>query len=119
MVTGKAFLGVVGVWIQYPFRFLSPLNAHEGFCKGETSKPSRFCKVSQVKVSVSRVRLFMTPWTRQAPLYMEFSRQEYWVTLESPLDCKEIQPVHPKDQSWVFIGRTDADPILWPPHVKN
>ena len=44
-------------------------------------------------------------------------------TLESSLDCKEIQPVHPKgDQSWVFIGRTDAEaetPILWPPHVKN
>ena len=44
-------------------------------------------------------------------------------TLESSLDCKEIQPVHPKgDQSWVFIGRTDADaetPILWPPHVKS
>ena len=44
-------------------------------------------------------------------------------TLESPLDCKEIQPVHPKgDQSWVFIGRTDAkaeSPILWPPHVKS
>ena len=40
-------------------------------------------------------------------------------TLESPLDCKEIQPVHPKgDQSWVFIGRTDAKaetPVLWPP----
>ena len=44
-------------------------------------------------------------------------------TLESPLDCKEIQPVHPKGhQSWVFIGRTDVEaetPILWPPHVKN
>ena len=44
-------------------------------------------------------------------------------TLESPLDCKEIQPVHPKgDQSWVFIGRTDAKaetPILWPPDVKS
>ena len=43
-------------------------------------------------------------------------------TLESPLDCKEIQPVHPKgDQSWVFIGSTDAEaetPILWLPHVK-
>ena len=42
-------------------------------------------------------------------------------TLESPLDFKEIQPVHPKgDQSWVFIGRTDAEaetPILWPPHA--
>ena len=44
-------------------------------------------------------------------------------TLESPLDCKEIQPVHPKgNQSWVFIGRTDAEaeiPILWPPYAKN
>ena len=44
-------------------------------------------------------------------------------TFESPLDCKEIQPVHPKgDQSWVFIGRTDVEaetPILWPPDAKN
>ena len=44
-------------------------------------------------------------------------------TLESPLDCKEIQPVHPKgDQSWVFIGRTDVEaetPILWPPAAKS
>ena len=44
-------------------------------------------------------------------------------TLESPLDCKEIQPVHPKgDQSWVFIGRTDVKAetlILWPPHAKS
>ena len=44
-------------------------------------------------------------------------------TLESPLDCKESQPVHPKgDQSWVFTGRTDAEaetPIFWPPDVKS
>ena len=44
-------------------------------------------------------------------------------TLESPLDLKEVQSVHPKgDQSWVFIGRTDAKaetPILWPPHAKS
>ena len=44
-------------------------------------------------------------------------------TLESPLDCKEIQPVHPKgDQSWVIIGRTDAEaetPVLWPSDVKS
>ena len=43
--------------------------------------------------------------------------------LESPLECKKIQPVHPKrDQSWVFIGRTDTEaetPILWPPHAKS
>ena len=44
-------------------------------------------------------------------------------TLESPLDCKEIQPVHPKgDQSWVFIGRTDAEaeaPVFWAPDTKS
>ena len=44
-------------------------------------------------------------------------------TLESPLDCKEIQPVYPKgDQSWVFTGRTDVEaetPVLWPPDVKS
>ena len=44
-------------------------------------------------------------------------------TLENPLDCKEIQPVHSKgDQSWVFFGRTDAKaetPVLWPPHAKR
>ena len=44
-------------------------------------------------------------------------------TVESPLDCKEIQPVHPKgDKSWVFIGRTDAEaetPMLWPPDGRT
>ena len=44
-------------------------------------------------------------------------------TLESPLDCKEIQPVHPEeDKSWVFIGRSDAEaqtPVLWPPDTKS
>ena len=43
-------------------------------------------------------------------------------SLESPLDCREIQPVHPKDRPWVFIGRTDFEaetPILWPPDVKS
>ena len=44
-------------------------------------------------------------------------------TLESPLDCKDIQPVNPKgNQSWIFIGRTDAKaetPIIWPPDAKN
>ena len=44
-------------------------------------------------------------------------------TLESPLDCKQIQPIHPKgDQSWIFFGRADAEteiPLLWPPDVNN
>ena len=47
----------------------------------------------------------------------------YLTYIESPLDCEEIQSVHPNgDQSWVFIGRTDAEaetPILWPPHAKS
>ena len=51
------------------------------------------------------------------------SSQQVFMTLESPLACKEIQPVNPKgNQSWIFIGRTDAEaeaPILWPPHGKN
>ena len=46
-----------------------------------------------------------------------------WRRLKSPLDCKNIQPVHPKgNQSWIFIGRTDAEaetPVVWPPDVKN
>ena len=46
-----------------------------------------------------------------------------WRRLESPLDCKEIQPVHSKgDQPWDFFGRTDAKaetPVLWPPHAKS
>ena len=42
-------------------------------------------------------------------------------TLETPLDCEEIQPSHLKDQSWVFIGRTDVEaetPVLWPPMLR-
>ena len=100
--------------------------------------------------SLSRVRLLATPWTAayQAPPSMGFARQKYWSglplpspiqyywlpknwcfwtvvlekTLESSLDCK-IKPVNPKgNQSWIFIGRNDAEaeaPILWPPNVKN
>ena len=51
----------------------------------------------------------------------KLSIEELEKTLESPLDSKEIQLVHPKgDQSWVFIGRTDAEtPIIWPPDEKN
>ena len=45
-----------------------------------------------------------------------------WSRLMSPLECKEIQPVHSKDQSWVLFGRTDAKaetPVLWPPRAKS
>ena len=56
-----------------------------------------------------------------APKNWRFQTVVLEKTLESPLDCKEIQPVDPRgNQSWIFIGRTDAEaPILWPPDAKN
>ena len=69
------------------------------------------------------------PWLVAASVCLIFTFiSAFWTvvlekTLQSPLDSKEIQPVHPKgNQSWIFIGRTDAEaetPILWPPHSKN
>ena len=99
-------------------------------------------KVCLVKVMVFPVVLYgCESWTiKKAGLYVRLYVKagcESWTikknwcfwtvvlekTLESPLDCKEIQPVHPKgDQSWMFIGRTDVEaetPILWPPDAKN
>ena len=65
----------------------------------------------------------LTRWTYVSKVMSVLLTMVLDKTLESPLDCKEIQPVHPKgDQSWVFIGRKDAEaetPILWPPHVKS
>ena len=65
-------------------------------------------------------------WTIKKAERQRTDAFELWCwekTLESPLDCKEIQPVHPKgDQSWVFIAKTDAEaetPILWPLDVKS
>ena len=63
---------------------------------------------------------------KRAEHFQRIDAVELWCwrkTLESPLDCKEIQPVQPKgDQSWVFIGRTAAEaetPVLWPPDAKS
>ena len=84
----------------------------------------------------TKVHLVKAMFFSSSHLWMwELDHKESWVhknwgfwtvvlkTLESPLDCKEIQPVHPKgDQSWVFIGRTDIEaetPILWPPDAKS
>ena len=64
-------------------------------------------------------------WTVKKAEHQRIDALELWCwkRLESPLDCKEIQPVHPKeDQSWVFIGRNNSKaetPVLWPPHVKS
>ena len=60
--------------------------------------------------------------TCKIPVYILVNTVVLKKSLESPLDCKEIQPVYPKDQSWVFIGRTDVEaeiPILWPPDAKS
>ena len=83
-------------------------------------------KVRLVKAMVFPVVMYgCESWTikKAAPKNWCFWTVVLEKTLESPLDCKEIQPVHPKgDQSWVFIGRTDVEaetPILWPPDAKN
>ena len=81
-------------------------------------------KVRLVKAMVFPVVMYgCESWTVKKAEHRRIDAFELqcWKTLENPLDCKEIQPVHPKgDQSWVFIGRTDAEtPILWPPDVKS
>ena len=83
-------------------------------------------KVRLVKAMVFPVVMYgCESWTvkKTAPKNWCFWTAVLEKTLESPLDCKEIQPVHSKgDQPWVFFGRNDAKaetPILWPPHVKS
>ena len=83
-------------------------------------------KVRVVKAMVFPVVMYgCVSWTTKKAEPWRTDIFELWFgeDFESPLDYKEIQPVHPKgDQSWIFIGRTDAEaeaPILWPPDVKN
>ena len=78
----------------------------------------------------SAISIFLVPVKQHMASPIKWKAPKNWCfwtvvlekTLESPLGCKEIQPVHPKDQSWGFIGRTDIEaetPILWPPYAKN
>ena len=83
-------------------------------------------KVCLVKAMVFPVVMYRCEsWTVKKAEHRRIDGFELWCwrRLESPLDCKEIQPIHSKgDQSWMLIGRTDAEaetPILWPPHVKS
>ena len=83
-------------------------------------------KVHLVKAMVFPVVIYgCESWIMKKAEHRRIDAFELWCwrSLESPLDCREIQPVHPKgDQSWVFIGRTDVEaetPILWPPHTKS
>ena len=85
-------------------------------------------KVCLLKAMVFPVVMYgCESWTVKKAEHWRIDAFELWswrrLLRVSPLDCKEIQPVHPKgDQSWVFIRRTDAEaktPILWPPHAKS
>ena len=83
-------------------------------------------KVRLVKAMVFPVVMYgCESWTVKKGEHRRIDAFELWCwrRIASPLDCKKIQPVHPKgDQSWVFIGRTDAKaetPVLWPPDMKN
>ena len=82
-------------------------------------------KVRLVKAMAFPVVMYeCESWTVKKAERRRIDAFELWCwTLGSPLDCKEIQPVHPKgDQSWVFIGRTDVEaetPIFWPPDAKS
>ena len=83
-------------------------------------------KVRLVKAMVFPVVMYgCENWTVRKAEHQRIDALELWCwrRLESPLDCKEIQAVHPKgDQSWVFIGTNDAKaetPVLWPPHAKS
>ena len=83
-------------------------------------------KVRLVKAMVFPVVMYgCESWTIKKAELRRTDAFELWLekTLASPLDCKEIQPVHPKgDQFWVFIGGTDAEaetPVLWPPDMKS
>ena len=83
-------------------------------------------KVHLVKAIVFPVVMYgRESWTVKKAEHQRIDVFELWCwrRLSSPLDCKEIQPVHPKgDQSWMFIGRTDVEaetPILWPHDVKS
>ena len=85
--------------------------------------PAKVCLIKAMFFPV--VMYGCESWTIKKAEHRRIDAFELWClekTLESPLDCKEIQPVHPKDQSWVFTGRTHVEaetPVLWPPDMKN
>ena len=84
--------------------------------------PTKVCLVKDIVFPV--VMYGCESWTIKKAEHRRIDGFKLWCwRLLSPLDCKEIQPVHPKgNQSWIFIGRTDAEaetPIIWPCDVKN
>ena len=94
------------------------------FKSRDITLPTKVCLVKAIVFSSGHVWM----WELDYKESWEHKNWWFWTSvlekiLESPLDCKEIQPVHPKgDQSWVFIGKTDVEAetrILWPPHAKS
>ena len=120
-------------WIPWFHSFTQSLGKESWLLSTETDKPILKFKWNFAKKSLSsHVYGFSSGHVWMCKLdYKESWAPKNWCfwtvvlekTLESPLDCKEIQPVHPKgDQSWVLIGRTDVEaetPILWPPDAKS
>ena len=95
-------------------------------------KKTEYFKGTQIKINLNKAMVFPVvmygceSWTVKKAECRRIDAFELWClekTLESPLDCKEIQPVHSEgDQPWDFFGRNDAKtetPVLWPPHVKS
>ena len=110
-------------WREKSARWKVMTNLDSTFKSRDITLPT---KVHQVKGMVFPVVLYgCESWTVKKAELQRIDAFELWCCrrLLSPLDCKEIQPVHSKgDQSWVFIGRTDAKaetPIFWPPHAKS
>ena len=93
-------------------------------CSFLTELPLKLCQNSVGHICLAYFWIFFVFHWGVSPYFYPF----FWTvllkkTLESPLDCKEIQPANPKGNlSWIFIGRTDAEaeaPMLWPPDTKN
>ena len=99
----------------------------EGLCRNDKKnfrkKKDQHRKIRSLDAAIIKWSLVVAFKESWAPKNWCFWTVVLEKTLESPLDCKEIQPVHPKgDQSWVFIGRTDVEaetPILWPSDAKS
>ena len=133
-------------WKQWETLFWGPPKSLHGNCSHETKRRlllgrkvmtnlDSILKNRDVTLSANtcliKLWFFQRSCMNKRLNYKESWVQKNWCfwtvvlekTLESPLDCKEIQPVHPEgDQSWVFIGRTDAEaetPVLWPPDEKS
>ena len=76
------------------------------------------CSLESLRLMDSLLFLFLRSWAPKNWCFWTVLEK----TFESPLDCKEIQPIHSEDQPWDFFGRNDAEaetPVLWPPHAKS